>query len=430
MFGTFIQSIVTFTDAIFISKLGDTAIGAFGNGSLLYVSFFMFIRGLADGTQIKVAFLDGKNENTTIGKTLFHAQFYQFILSAFLFLLLFFLGDFIIYSLSSTKDVGDAMHSFIQVRCWGLFFAAQHITLVGFFIGLGRTNIILYAALLIACTNILLDYCLIGGELGFPKLGLQGAPLASSIAEVVGFLFLFILLLRHKQLKKVSYSIKQRIQLNKYINLLKMSFPLMLQGLVSLATWLVFFTLIEHMGKSALETAHNIRYMYFLAFVPIFGFGASTKTIVSNLKGQNQLKSIPSAMKKLMFLSTLFMLVFFHGALLYPEALIRLVDQNPVISPHVLADSIYIVQFVFGSILIFALTAVFFNAVAGLGKTNVSFAIELMSIVLYLIACYLFITRWNWDIRAVWWVEYIYFLALGTFSFAYLLYYRKKNLYE
>lgn len=430
MFGTFIQSIVTFTDAIFISELGDTAIGAFGNGSLLYVSFFMFIRGLSDGTQIEVAFLDGKKEYSTIGKTLLNAQFFQLILSVIIFSCLFFLGEFIIFKLSSSQDVGEAMLAFIKVRGWGIFFAAQHITLVGFFIGLGRTNVILYSALLIAITNICLDYCFVRGNFGFPEMGLQGAPLASSIAEAVGFIFLFTVLLKNKALQKIGYTFRiVNIALKKHFKILSLSFPLMLQGLVSLATWLVFFTLIEHMGKSALETAHNIRYMYFLAFVPIFGFAASTKTIVSNLKGQNELKKIQTAQGKLMILSVGFMVLFFHGGILYPETLIRLVDHNPNISAQVLADSVYIVQFVSGSIFIFAIVAVLFNTVSGLGETKVSFSIEVISIIIYLIACHFFISKWQWDIKDVWWVEYIYFISLGIFSFIYLLYYRKKYIY-
>ncbi len=426
MFGTFIQSIVTFSDAVFVSELGDTAIGAFGNSSLLYLSLFMFSRGLADGTQIEVAYLDGKSNFKGIGKTLLNAQAYQFLLSTLLFLVLFIAGEFIVYSLSNSTDIAASMHDFIKVRAWGLFFAAQQMTLVGFFIGLGRTPVILYSALLIALSNIFFDYCFIRGELGFPALGLEGAALASSIAEALGFFFLLGALISSTYLKKMEYSIFKKLTLVKFIHLFKLSFPLMLQGLFSLTTWLVFFTLIEGMGKPALETAHNIRYMYFLAFVPIFGFAASTKTIVSNLKGQEQFNAIQPAIVKLIVLSIAFMFIFFHGALLYPELLIKMVDHNPTISAQVLNDSVYIIQFVAGSILIYSVTAVLFNSVSGLGKTTITFGIEVIAIVLYLIACYYFIYEWNWDIKAVWWVEYIYFITLGVFSFAYLVYYRKK----
>lgn len=427
MFGTFVQSIVTFTDAIFVSELGDVAIGAFGNGSLVYVSLFMLCRGLSDGTQIEIARLNGSGKHATIGQTLFNAQVYQLFLSSILFSFLFIFGEAIIYALSESDDIAGAMTAFIKVRGWGLFFAAQQMTLVGFFVGLGRTNIILFSALLIALCNILLDYLLIHGNWGFPEMGLIGAPIASSTAEFIGFLFLLIYLLKSKVFKQYQYVIGNlKVKFKQYVPLLKLSLPLMAQGVVSLSTWLVFFTMIEHMGKESLETAQNIRYMYFLAFVPIFGFGAATRTIVSTLVGENNQASIPIVQKRIIILSVLFTVVFFHGSLLYPEVLIRLIDQNPAIHPEVLSDSIYILQFISGSIFMFSIIVVFFHSVAGLGKTSISFGIELMAILLYLIACYFLIEKWQLDIKYVWWVEYIYFGALGVFSFIYLLYYRKK----
>ncbi len=431
MLGTFVQSIVTFTDAIFVSKLGEVSIGAFGNGSLMYVSLFMLSKGLADGTQIIIARQNGEGSQIKIGTTLLNAQAFQFILSTFFFLFLYFFSQGIINALSESKSIAHSMYDFISVRGWGLFFSAQHITLVAFFIGLGKTRIILYSALLIAVCNIVLDYALISGNLGMPSLGLIGAPLASTISELVGFLFLLIYLLKTHQFKQYDYRlIRLNFNLKKHLNILKLSYPLMIQGLLSISTWLVFFTLIEHMGTTALESAHNMRYMYFLAFVPILGFGATTKTIVSNLLGQGKLHLAPQALKRTILLSVSFLIVVFHGAILYPEVLIGLVDHNPVISPQVLSDSVAILRFVSGSVLIFAIAVVFYNSISGLGKTPITLAIEVIAIVIYLIGCYVLIVSWQVTIRQVWWVEYMYFITIGILSFSYLLYYRKKIIYE
>jgi MATE family multidrug resistance protein len=428
MLGTFVQSIVTITDAVFVSELGDVVIGAFGNGSLLYISLFMFCRGLADGVQITVANKDGAGQSKSIGELLFNAQIFQLFLSGFLFAILFIFGEAVIIGLSESGDVAQAMIDFIKVRGWGLFFAAQHMILVGFFIGLGRTNIILVSALLIAVCNIFLDYVFIHGNMGIPAMGLQGAPLASSISELVGFLFLLIYLFKAPAFNKYGYkNLRNKLNLSKHLSLLKLSFPLMLQGVLSLSTWLVFFTLIEHMGTAALEAANNIKYMYFLAFVPLFGFGAATRTIVSNLVGQGKRQFIPEIQRRIILLSVLFTVVFFHGAVLYPETLILIVDHNPNMDPQVLSDSVYILKFVSGSIFIFSFAVVYLNSVAGLGETKMTFVIELLAILLYLTGCYYFIYLWEWDIKKIWWVEYIYFISLGLFSFMYLLYYQKKQ---
>jgi MATE family multidrug resistance protein len=425
MFGTFIQSIVTFSDALFVSALGEINIGAFGNGSLLYIAIFMFCRGLADGSQIQIAQQDGAHQFSAIGETVAHARVSQLLISFVLFLLVILFSKPLIFSLVASEAVGQAMYEFIQIRSFGLFFAAQYMILVAFLIGIGKTRLIMTSAAFIALTNILLDYVLIHGNWGAPALKLIGAPLASSIAEGIGFVFLFLAIRYQSSFKKFQLNLRHVLSVKKHLALLNLSWPLMLQGVFSLSTWLVFFTLIENMSTADLETSHNIRYMYFLAFIPIFGFAATTKTVIGNLVGQQNGAAIFPTMGKIAILSLLFILVFFHGALLYPQTLINLVDQNPMISATVMSDSVAILRFVSGSLLLYSIVVVLYNTIAGLGRTKVAFFIEVFSIVLYLTGCYYFITVWHWSVREIWWVEYIYFGSLGVFSLLYLLI--KKN---
>jgi len=204
----------------------------------------------------------------------------------------------------------------------------------------------------------------------------------------------------------------------------------MLQGMLSLLTWWIFFSMIEHMGPNDLEVAHNIRYMYFLAFIPIFGFAAATKTFVSNLVGRKELHLIPKIQLKIMLLAVAGTFLLFHGAFFYPEYLIGIVEHNPNASAEVIQNSIDSLRFVSGSILIFTISVVPFHSVAALGKTKISFAIEVIAIAIYLIGCYFMIQRWHWSIVDVWWVEYLYFGTLGLASMLYLLYFNKRHVFK
>lgn len=426
MFGTFVQSMIGIIDGAFVSKLGNTAYNAVGNGSIMYIALFMLCRGLADGTQITIAKKYGEEKHREIGEVLYNSQILQFILSSFIFLLFFFLSEVIIRSIAESVPLADAITDFMKYRCWGIFFAGMEITLAAFFIGIGKTRIIIYATLLLAACNIFLDYGLIFGKFGLPELGMIGAPIASSISEMITAIFLFIIVLKHPKFKKFAFSLKIKVNRSVQKLLFKLSYPLMLQGLVSLSTWLIFFTMIEHMGSNDLETAHNIRYMYFLAFIPIFGFGSATRTFVSNLVGRNERHLIPKIQFRLMLLAFISIFVIFHGAFLYPETLIQLVDYNPSINPTVIDNSARTLGFVSGSIFLYAVAVVPYNSISALGKTKLAFLIEFCAIVTYLLGCYLFIDLWHWNIVEVWAVEYIYFGVIGFLSTVYLLANRSK----
>jgi Na+-driven multidrug efflux pump len=166
--------------------------------------------------------------------------------------------------------------------------------------------------------------------------------------------------------------------------------------------------------------------MYFLAFIPIFGFGAATSTFVSNLVGRNERHLIAKTQSKIALLSGISVLIIFHGAFLYPEYLIGLVDHNPDITDEILQNSADALRFVSGSIMLYAIMVVPFNSVSAMGKTQLTFLIEVLAIIFYLIACYYFVVKWQWNIVDVWWVEYIYFGTIGIASITYLILNRYK----
>ncbi|MBN2658274.1 MAG: MATE family efflux transporter [Spirochaetales bacterium] len=64
----------------------------------------------------------------------------------------------------------------------------------------GYTRPILISGALRSGLNILLDWILIFGRFGFPEMGIEGAALATSIAELTGTVLLFILILGSRKL--------------------------------------------------------------------------------------------------------------------------------------------------------------------------------------------------------------------------------------
>ena len=55
MVSGFIQSIVLLTDSAFLSRYSTLAFDAVGNAGLLFITCFMILVGLGDGTQIILA---------------------------------------------------------------------------------------------------------------------------------------------------------------------------------------------------------------------------------------------------------------------------------------------------------------------------------------------------------------------------------------
>jgi multidrug resistance protein, MATE family len=423
MLGTFVQSIVMLTDSAFVARLGPIQFNAVNNAGLIYVSLFMFCKGLADGSQILIARKYGEGNIAEIGRYIIHTQFLQVFLSGLLFVIFYFFSAYFIRDIVNSHETGTEMIEFLRYRSWGIFFAGMQASLVGFFIGIGKTGIVLISTLVLALGNVLLDYLLIFGHAGLPEMGMAGAPLASSISEMLAFIVILWYFLISTKFELFRSSLWQKLNMPYFTELAKISIPLMLQGFLALSGWLLFFTLIEReMTSHDLEVSSTIRAIYFLAFVPMFGFGSTTRTYVSNLVGAKKMHLIPIVQKRIILLCMFFVVIMFHGAILYPEQYIKIIDNNPAI----LSDASKVFTLICGSFFFFSIVIVYFNSVAAVGKSNITFLIEVVSIIAYLVFAYLFIVTWRFDVTLIWWVEYIYFGVMGALSYFYFVFYKRK----
>ncbi|MCH2234142.1 MAG: MATE family efflux transporter [Crocinitomicaceae bacterium] len=421
MFGTFVQSIVAFTDAAFVSHLGTISFDAVGNASLIYMALYMLCRGFGDGTQIQIAKEYGKSNFHKMRGFFYNAFSIQILLSLILIIALISIIPSVIEGITESELIAKDMITYLRFRGLGFLFATSELILVAFLMAVGKTRIILVSTLILASTNIFLDYALIFGEFGFPELGLEGAAIASSCAELLSFGFLLIYILKSEEFSEFKLKLRARIDKLQFKVLSNISLPLMFQGFISISTWLVFFTFIEQMGPKELEASQCIRHLYFLAFIPIFGYASATKTFVSNLMGQNRVNEVPRVIIKLIILSVASLVLIFHGSILYPDTLVSLVNSNEEI--YILASEILVL--VSGSMLIFAFTTIVFNAVSGLGKTRISFLIELTTILIYVISSIVIFKYLQWEVKYTWIVEYIYFVVNGIISVLYLRHFFK-----
>ena len=423
MVSGFIQAIVLITDASFISRYSTDAFDALGNGGLIYITMYMMVVGMSDGSQIIIARRIGENRIDAIGRIFGTTVFTLLMIGTMLFLVLHFLIPDWIISYSANKNIASLQGEFLHIRSFSLFFAVITLSIQAMLIAKGKTMVVLIAALITASTNVILAYSLIFGNFGLPRMGIEGAALASTLAEACSMTFLIIYLyfsIERREYRLFSYF---SFQWKSFKELLKVGSPLLIQGFVALATWTLFFTWIEQKGQFDLTVSQNIRAIYFLAFVPIWGFAGTTKTYISQYIGSGQFDALPIIQRRIQLLTFGFLLISFHGALLYPEALIRMINPAEIY----VQKSAEILRLVSCSILLYGLISVYFQTIHGSGNTLISMLIEVISVVCYSVFSYLFIKVFNWDIYWIWTVEYIYFSILGGLSLFYLTFYNWKK---
>lgn len=424
--GIFVQFIVVFIDNYFVAQVSGNAMSAVAFVGLMYVTLAMLGVGLGNATQILVARRKGEGRYEEVGKVVGNSLWMAGILALIQFSILFFLLPGIVDAVIDSPQIGSYMKEFAYYRSFGFLFYTLTLVLNSFWSGIAHTRVMMYTTAITAGVTIVLDYLLVFGNWGMPALGVEGAAIATSLAELCAFCFLLLYTLYHsdKQLNHSrssshSYEIKKNLMTfvqSETKTIFKLGGPISLQLLASLGIWAIFYEFVESMGEQPLQSSFIVRNMYMLAYVSVGGFSTTTKTYVSGLiaeKRQHELKSLIRKMALLNFTGIIFLS---HGLWLYPETIAGMFTSDPL----VIQQTIDTMHIVLPAMLTFSITSILLSTVEGSGNTMAGFIIELLAIVVYIVTAWAMVYAWHWPIHLVWTSDYIYFIMLGIFSIAYL----------
>ncbi len=414
--GSIAQNLLNITDTAFLGRVGMIALGAGAIGGIFYLIAAMLAWGFGIGTQIIIARRRGEQAWPEIGRTFQHGFYFQLPLALTLFSVMQFFAADILRPILQSAEVYSATLEFITYRSYGIFFAGVNMLYRGFYVGIARTKVITYTTVVMALVNIILDYVLIFGKFGFPEMGLAGAAVASVIAELsatVFFTFYSIFRLNGHQ-----YTLYKLHPFNRelYRRMILLALPVMAQNFLSMAAWLVFFLFVEKLGEQALAVSNIIRSFYIVLMVPMWGFASATNTLVSGLIGEGRKEEVMSLALKIVRLCFVLVLGIVAFGSLFPEFALRIYTNDAALIAISL-PALYVVNL---AALMLGVAFIFFNAVSGTGKTQISFMIEVVVIVIYLIYTYIIADYLRLEVHWVWTAEYLYAFLLGALSFLYL----------
>lgn len=415
MLGNLAQTIINFTDTAFLGHLGVIELGASMLAGLFYFVFTTIAAGFAIGIQIIIARRFGEGNNGRVGVIFEHGSLFVLILGTILFSIIYFFSDVLLAWIIDSPNIYASSLDYIKYRQFGIIFVCFNFLYRGLYVGISNTKVITYSTIIMAIVNILLDYCLIFGKLGFPEMGIGGAALASLCAEIAAFLFFGIysyITLKDKdfgmfKIHKLESELMRRI--------LKVATPTMVQKLFSFGVWFVFFIMIEKMGETATGISSIVRSIYMILITPAFAFATTTNTLVSRTIGAGHPEQVFSTITKIM-----------KNCLLCTLPVIIILAIIPIQVVSIYTDDLNLAQMVVPSIYAICIGAIFqaigngyFEAVSGTGNTSAALYLETSVLIIYLIFVAI-MTKITTEVQWVWTAEILYGSILALICIIYM----------
>lgn len=188
---------------------------------------------------------------------------------------------------------GEAVQA-LELRCYRILSAGTLPLLLDtalscFFSGRGKTKIVMIINLLGTLVNVVLDYVLIFGKFGFPRMGIDGAALATVIAfSSITVMYIGTMIYTERRGSPYCLWSGRRFDRELFGRLLRFGLPTGFQQFLDIACWTVFIQLVGRLGTNELSATSLIFNLNGLAFIPLLGLGTAVTVLTGHRIGEGR----------------------------------------------------------------------------------------------------------------------------------------------
>jgi MATE family multidrug resistance protein len=320
MISTFASLLMIFTDRIFLARYSLADLNASVTSGTLAWAIMGGFGMVTAMSEVFVAQYNGAKKYDQLGRPV-----WQMIWLAF-FSLLFFIpfgiwGAPVIFSGNANAE------SEITYFRWLMFFGPSYALLTsfaGFFIGRGKTAIMIWLAVFANLVNIGLDWALIFGIPGlFPELGIQGAAIATCTgyfleAGCLAWIFL------HKRNREIYGTGNWKLDGKEMGRCLRVGVPQGIFCCLEVIGWSIFFWMmtslsVKHITISSICQSFTILLSFFCD-----GLSRGCAAVAGNLIGAGKQELIGKVLKSGISLLLLFALITSLFLVIDPQDTVRL----------------------------------------------------------------------------------------------------------
>lgn len=316
------DGIMTFTDRLFLAQLGAGEMNAALGGGVMALTFMFFFMGLTGYSTALVAQYLGSGQKRMCPVTTFQSILIV-LASTPLIIALRPLGGWIIQLSHVPAEQAGFQLTYFNILIYGVTISLLRNCLSCYFSGIGRTRVVMIATLGALVVNVVLDYVLIFGKLGFPAMGIAGAAIATLSGGAMAILI--FLLAYFSRWNRIEFMVMESFKANWQVikKLLWYGFPAgteMLMNFIAFSAMIMIF----HAQGLVVGTASTIMFNWDLVtFIPLLGIEIAVTSLTGRYMGAGKPHlAHRSAMSAIItgFLFTTLVMVFF---VFFPEMLVH-----------------------------------------------------------------------------------------------------------
>lgn len=398
---SFFISLAGMIDTMMVSSLGTYAVSAVGLTTQPKFITLCFFFAINVAVSALVARRRGQNDQKNANEVLVTAFVISIVLCVILTVVSIMFADPVIRFSGSAADTHEPAVTYFRIIQGGMIFNVISMVINAAQRGSGNTRIAMTTNVASSVVNIIFNYLLIGGNLGFPKWGLSGAAIATVLGTVVAAVMSIRSLFRKTSYVSIPYIIRNRIHPVSHTlsSITSLGGNMLAENIAMRVGFLVTSLLAARLGTDAFA-AHNVG-MNFLSLA--FSFGDGMQVAAVALIGRSLGEKNPEKAKRYgntcQFVGAMISLVLAGILFFFGRELFGLFFTQE----DILEDGVMLSRFIMVIVLFQISQIIFGGCLRGAGDVKYTLVSSLISVTLIRsIVTYLLVVVWPMGLVGIW----------------------------
>lgn len=256
---SFFTAFVGLVDSYMVSGLGSNAVAAVGlttQPKFMGLSLFF---ALNVSVSALVARRRGEDRKEDANRILISALLFIVMAAAVISTLLVTFSGGILRFCGSNADTHDAAVTYFNIIMGGMIFNCIQMGINAAQRGAGNTRITMRTNVTSNLVNIVFNYLLIGGNFGFPALGIKGAAIATVLGTVVASIMSVLSLFEKDCFVSIPYIIRNKIRpaISAFQSLVKVGYSVFFEQMLMRIGFMATSIMAAKMGTAQMA-AHQV----------------------------------------------------------------------------------------------------------------------------------------------------------------------------
>lgn len=278
-----LRNIVGVTDNFMVGLLGPDYMAALRIATSYFFFFIVLLFAFSNAGSIIAGQLWGKGKKDDYYKVCAATLFISSIIALLLGLVMFYGSRLSISIMINDEKIIEYGTVYMRIIAFCFILTGISIALSITFTSQGDTRTPFYQQIVTTVLNVVFNYLLIFGKMGFPRMGVAGAAWSSLISTVAGLFYIVFTAFRKGYLPDIFYIIKPEIK--KIKEILKIGLPVLGDMFFWQFAMMVYLKFIGMAGSEAVAVYGVVGLFFSLLFLTVSGFVTGTGISVAQIIG-------------------------------------------------------------------------------------------------------------------------------------------------